>query len=90
MKLQKDAVIRKLGGSYVVNRLDSKTNQRSMMTLNDTAAFLWKALSDCDSFSVKDLTDALVAEYEIEAEIANADVTAMLAKWKEGGFVVSE
>ena len=38
-------------------------------------------------FSIDQLTDALCAEYEVDAAQARKDVTAMVSQWQEIGII---
>ena len=56
-----------------------------LISLNDTAAYLWEQLdedSDIDS-----LTLALCKEYDVEQEVARHDVEAILEEWIKTGVV---
>ena len=56
-----------------------------LISLNDTAAYLWEQLdgnSDIDS-----LTLALCKEYDVETEVARHDVEAILEEWIKTGVV---
>lgn len=86
MKLPSSLTLRKMGGKYVVYRIDPVTKERSMIVLNDTAAFLWQKFSSSATFTVQDLASALVDEYEIDFETAFQDASVLAKGWLEGGF----
>ena len=44
-----------------------------MIRLNETGAFLWKQMAERD-MTEAELTDALLSEYEVDREVAAADV----------------
>ncbi len=89
MKLLSSLPLRKMGADYVVYRVDSKTKERSMIVLNDTAAFLWKKFVQVDEFTCKDLVDALMEEYEIDEKTASDDVASLVNSWVESGFALN-
>ena len=66
-------------------------NFNKMITLNETAAFLWeqaeKASAANGGFTSDDLTKALCSEYEVSPEQALSDVQATVASWQEAGVV---
>lgn len=56
-----------------------------LISLNDTAAYLWEQLdedSDIDSLAL-----ALCKEYDVEQEVARHDVEAILEEWIKTGVV---
>ena len=57
-----------------------------MISLNESAAYLWKSVDGKD-FNAEDLADLLVERYEIDRETALRDSKAIAAKWLEAGIV---
>ena len=58
-----------------------------LISLNETAAWLWKKAGEMGDFDIDSLTSALCEEYEVEQDQARADVTKMVAQWQEIGIV---
>lgn len=58
-----------------------------LISLNETAAWLWKKAGEMGDFDIDSLTAALCEEYEVEQDQARADVTKMVAQWQEIGIV---
>ena len=56
-------------------------NFEMMMTLNETGAFLWEQLKE--DKSEEELVAALLAEYNVEKEVAAKDVSEFVLKLKE-------
>lgn len=87
MKLSENFALRQVAGTWVVMPLgDATLDFNGMMTLNDTGAFLWKALeqgSDKDT-----LVAALTAEYAVDTEQATADIEEFMARLTEAGCLV--
>ena len=63
-----------------------QVNFSNLISLNETAAFLWEAVED-NGFTAETMADALCFEYEVEREIALRDAEALCAKWKEIGLI---
>ena len=84
MKLKEGFVLREVAGSWVVLPTGEATvDFNGMLSLNDSGALLWRALENgADS---QGLVDALLAEYEVEASLAEADVAAFLDKLASAG-----
>lgn len=58
----------------------------SIISLNDPAAFLWeKALGH--TFTVEDMTQWLMDEYEVDESTAREDAASLAANWLEIGIV---
>lgn len=57
-----------------------------MISLNETAAYLWEAAEGKD-FNEAQLVEALCKEYEVSPEQAAKDVATLINSWKELGLV---
>ena len=84
--------LRKLGNEYIlVGESMALINFNKMITLNETAAFLWeeaeRETQAEGAFTAGGLCKALCAEYEVSAEQAMSDVEATIASWLEAGVV---
>ena len=87
MKLSENFALRQVAGTWVVMPLgDATLDFNGMMTLNDTGAFLWKALEQGSDKNA--LVTALTAEYAVGAEQAAADVEEFMAMLAEAGCLV--
>ena len=79
--------LRKLGNEYIlVGESMELINFNKMITLNETAAFLWQQAKQGE-FDADKLCKALCAEYEVSPQQALADVEATIASWKEAGVI---
>ena len=58
-----------------------------MISMNDTAAWLWEKCTELGDFTAEGLTEALCEEYEVEPSKAQADINSILATWKELGLI---
>lgn len=57
-----------------------------IISLNDTAAYLWQAVGDAD-ITAATLADLLCEEYEVERERALADSQRVIDQWVEAGLL---
>ena len=73
-----------LGEHIVVGEGLAQVNFNKMLSLNESAAYLWEAVSDKD-FTREDLVKLLLERYEVSEEQAAADVDKLLAIWMEQG-----
>ncbi len=83
MKIKSGYVIKKVMGSYMIVPLAGETNQ--MQTTNETGAFLWGILEK--GATEDDLVSALTAEYEIEENVARADIDTFVKKLKDASLL---
>ena len=83
--------LRKLGNEYIlVGESMELINFNKMITLNETAAFLWEQAESSSAdggFTSSDLCKALCSEYEVSPEQALTDVDATINSWLEAGVI---
>ena len=60
---------------------------RKMISMNDTAVWLWEKWTELGDFTAEQLAEALCGEYEVESTRALADINRILDQWKEMGLV---
>ena len=92
MKTIEGFKLRKLGNEYIlVGESMALINFNKMITLNETAGFLWEKAEELThshgAFDASALCKALCAEYEVSPEQAMTDVEATIASWKEAGVI---
>lgn len=77
MKIKNGYMLREVAGeAVVVPSGEVSLNFQGIISLNETGALLWKELEQgCEK---KDLVQALLDEYEIDAETAEKDVNEFL------------
>ena len=85
MKLKDGFILRQICGEYiVVGEGLAQVNFNKMLSLNETAAYLWDAVKGKE-FTPEDMVKLLQDRYEVTAERAAQDVEKLLAVWvKEG------
>jgi len=88
MKIKKGFVLRTVCGENVIvgEGLDA-INFGRMLSLNETAAFLWKKAMEYGDFTADNLADALCQEYDVEKAQALKDVKETLDNWTKLGVV---
>lgn len=87
MKIKDGFVLRTICGQHVVSGEGAaNVNYSSLITLNDTAAYLFKNLTGKD-FTEETAVDLLLEEYEVDRDTAAKDVKALVAKWQEIGLI---
>lgn len=88
MRLKKGFVLREVCGEKIIVGEGAETvDFGKMISLNDTAAVLWKKAEELGDFTVDELADALTEVYEVTREQAVKDVQKLTEGWKEAGLV---
>ncbi|MBP5333907.1 MAG: PqqD family protein [Bacteroidales bacterium] len=86
MKIKEGFVLRTICGQNVISGEGSaNVNYSSLISLNDTAAFLFKELQGKE-FTEDTAVQLLLDQYEVDRETAEKDVKALFAKWVEIGL----
>ena len=86
MKIKEGFVLRTICGQNVVSGEGSaNVNFSKLVSLNDSAAYLFKAVGQED-FTPERLADLLTKEYEVDRETALKDAESLCAQWKEIGI----
>ena len=84
MKAKKGFELQNVCGEYIIVPAGIENVDFSrIISLNPTAAFLWEKVSKLETFTVDNMVEALLAEYEVEEEIAREDSKLIVARWKE-------
>lgn len=74
-----------MGQATVIGEGVNQVNFNKLITLNSTAAYLWKQIEGKE-FDAQMLADLLVDEYGIDRELADKDAAAIARQWKEAGL----
>ena len=84
MKIKKGFILRTVCGENVIvgEGLDA-INFGRMLSLNETAAWLWKQAVEQGDFTAESLAKALCDEYEVSSDQALADVKETISQWTE-------
>jgi hypothetical protein len=86
MKLIEGFRLRPLGKEYIVTPESvAQINFNKMISLNSSAAYLWKSVEGRE-FTPEDLKRLLLDRYDVEEEIAGRDAEAIARTWIEAGI----
>lgn len=85
MKIKNAFILRNVAGLNVVTVIDSSCDFDGMISLNETAAFMWNILTN--GASRDDLINALTSEYDVDNQTASADVDGFLSTLRENGIL---
>lgn len=88
MKIKEGFVLRTICGQNVVSGEGTgNVNFSKLISLNETAAYLFKALLGREDFTPEDMADLLVEAYEVDRETALADSRVLATQWGEIGLL---
>ena len=86
MTIKEGFVLRTICGQNVVSgEGTSQVNFSKLVSLNDTAAYLFKAVQGRE-FTAETLANLLLDEYEVDRETALKDAESLCAQWMEIGI----
>lgn len=87
MKTKKGFILRSLGKEFILvaEGLEA-ADANSMVSMNESAAFLWKAVEGKE-FDSTTLADLLVEEYDVTREVAEKDVASLIQTWRAAGVI---
>lgn len=86
MKLKDGFLLRQVAGQTVVLPTGGDLDLNMMITLNDTGAFLWEHLQN--ETDEQALVNALLAEYDVDADTAARCVAVFVKKLDDNGFLL--
>jgi hypothetical protein len=84
MKIKEGFEIQNVCGEHIIVPTGAENVDYSkIISLNETAAYLWENIAPKESFTIDDMTQLLLAEYEVEEDIAREDCVSIVECWKE-------
>ena len=88
MKLTKTYQLKQIGEEFVVmNNQATSVDFTQIITLNQSAAWLWKQLEPMESFDRKTIVQLLLDEYEVDETVAQADAVTFIQHLTEHHFI---
>lgn len=86
MRLKEGFVVYDLCGKKIVLAQGlANIDFNRVLSLSDSAAWLWEEARRQGDFTVESLAEALCGEYEITPADAQADVMELVAQWQQEG-----
>lgn len=87
MKLKKDFKLRQVCGENIITAEGAKAIDFSkLVSLNETATFLWQEAEKQGEFTAASLAEALCKEYEVDKEQAEKDCQTIINQWTKEGL----
>ena len=87
MKQKTGFVLRNIcGENIIVAEGKENMNFSNIISMNESSALLWQKLENKE-FTIEDMANVLMEEYEVTPETALADSTLLAQQWKEAGII---
>lgn len=87
MRIKKGFDLRDVcGESVIVAHGKENIDFSKVVSLNETATFLWKQVEGRD-FTEDEMVKALTEDYEVSEETARTDVHNLVTRWAEIGLL---
>lgn len=88
MKVIPGFALRPLGNEYLlIAESVELVNFNAMITLNESAAYLWRNVAEKEAFDAQTLVELLLEEYEVSPEQALEDAKKTIASWQEAKII---
>jgi len=87
MRLKGGLVLREMGDEFViVDPSQEVVDMSKVFTLNETAAFIWKKLSNIE-FDVNFIVNLLIESYDVDYEQAVNDANILVLQFEEEDLI---
>lgn len=84
MKINEGFEIQNVCGEHIIVPAGAdNVDYSKIISLNETAAYLWENVAPKDSFNIDDMVALLLAEYEVEESVAREDCEMIAERWRE-------
>ena len=84
MKIKEGFEIQNVCGEYIIVPAGVENVDYSrIISLNETAVYLWESVATKEAFTTDDLVELLLEEYEVEESVAREDCELIIERWKE-------
>lgn len=88
MKQKEGFVLREVcGQNVIVGEGLEAINFGKLLTMNETATWLWRKGLELGEFTPQELADALCKEYNVSADEARQDVAELIDVWQKAGVI---
>lgn len=90
MKKRQGIVLRKMGEQYfLISEGEENIDFSRLISLSPVALDIWQGLPEDSDFSVDDMTAILLAEYDVDAATAQADVAELAGQLIKAGVILA-
>ncbi len=84
MKVKKGFELQEVCGEFIIVPAGVENVDFSkIISLNESAADLWKSVAEMEEFSIDDMVKILMEQYEVDEQTAREDCAKIAERWKE-------
>jgi hypothetical protein len=88
MKAKKGFKLRQIcGENIIVADGIENIDFSSIISMNESSAYLWQAIQDKEQFSTEELVTLLTEQYEVDKATALADSQTLVDQWLKAGII---
>lgn len=88
MKVKEGLQLQNVCGEHIIIPAGEENMDFShIISLNPTAAYLWEKIAGKEEFSVEEMAQLLLDEYEVEESVALEDSRLIAERWAELGLL---
>ena len=87
MKIKDGYILREVAGSNIVVPVGTQVSFNGIMTLNDVGTFIWRMLDSENGAEKQEIVDAILGEYDIDAETVDKDVDRFIIKLRANSLI---
>lgn len=69
------------GENIIVAEGKENIDFSNIISMNESSAFLWEKVQTMESFTIDDLAQLLMSEYDVDAETATKDSETLVEQW---------
>lgn len=89
MRIEKEFVLREIAGDYIIIPTGKTVLEfNGLITVNEVGVTLWNMLQEEVTFD--QLVQGVLAEYDVEEEVAREDIQEFLDTLAKGGILVKD
>lgn len=88
MKIKTGFELKDVCGTYIILAHGRENiDFTKIITFNETAADVWNGIKELEEFSVEDMANVMLQQYEVDKETALKDSQNLANNWIESGIV---
>ena len=89
MRIEKEFVLREIAGDYIIIPTGKTVLEfNGLITVNEVGVTLWNMLQEEVTFD--QLVQGILAEYDVEEEVAREDIQEFLDTLAKGGILIKD
>ena len=89
MRINKEYVLREIAGDYIIIPVGATALEfNGLITVNEVGVTLWNMLQE--EVTMEDLVQGVLAEYDVQEEVAREDIQEFLDELVKDGILTKE